>query len=75
MKKKVTDSDRMLDEYDFRGGVRGKYIGQLRHGCNLVLLEPDVAAVFRNSKAVNRALRGVMQRAARERRGKTPASR
>ena len=75
MKKRAVDSDRMLKDYDFRGGVRGKYIERLRRGCNLVLLEPDVAAAFRDSRAVNRALRGVMQRTARLRRRKAPVSR
>ena len=58
--KKVNDvaaSDDMRDEYDFRGGVRGKYFERYRRGTNLVLLEPDLAKVFRDSEAVNRALR------------------
>lgn len=58
--KKVNDvaaGDDMRDEYDFRGGVRGKYFERYRRGTNLVLLEPDLAKVFRDSEAVNRALR------------------
>lgn len=44
--------------YDFSAGVRGKYAG--RHaGSNVVLLAPDVAATFPDSKAVNEALRAV----------------
>ena len=49
----------MRPEYDFRGGVRGKYAARVRRGCNVVLLDPDVAAAFRNSTAVNRALRAL----------------
>ena len=47
----------MREEYDIRSGVRGKYYERYRQGTNVVLLEPDVAAVFRDAEAVNRALR------------------
>ncbi len=53
----VTGPDEMRDEYDFRGAVRGKYFERYRRGTNLVLLEPDLAKVFRDSEAVNLALR------------------
>jgi len=51
------DADEMKPEYDIRGGVRGKYYERYRQGTNVVLLEPDVAAVFHDSESVNRALR------------------
>ena len=51
----------MLDEYDFSAGVRGKYAARYREGVNIVLLEPDVAKVFPNSKSVNQALRALNQ--------------
>ena len=35
----------------------GKILERYREGTNVVLLEPDVAAVFRNAQSVNRALR------------------
>ena len=54
---KPTGKDEMRDEYDIRGGVRGKYFERYRQGTNVVLLEPDVAAVFHDSQSVNRALR------------------
>ena len=47
----------MREEYDFSGGVRGKYYKQYMEGSNVVLLEPDVAEVFRDSESVNQALR------------------
>ncbi len=47
----------MLPEYDFTGAVRGKYYERYRQGTNVVLLDPDVASVFRDSDAVNDALR------------------
>jgi hypothetical protein len=49
--------DEMRAEYDLRGGVRGKYYQRYREGTNVVLLEPDLARVFRDSATVNQALR------------------
>ena len=49
----------MLDEYDFSGGVRGKYVGRFSKGSNVVVLDPDVAQVFRDSESVNQALRAL----------------
>ena len=54
---KPTVKEEMRAEYDIRGGVRGKYYERYRQGTNVVLLEPDVAAVFSDSQSVNRALR------------------
>jgi hypothetical protein len=51
------DEDEMRAEYDLRGGVRGKYYKQYMEGTNVVLLDPDVAAVFHDSESVNQALR------------------
>ena len=59
------EQDTLREEYDFSGGVRGKHHRAYRQGTNMVLLEPDVAEVFRDSAAVNRALRVIAQ-AARE---------
>ena len=46
-----------IPETDFTGGVRGKYHERYRQGTNVVLLEPDLAKVFRDSDVVNQALR------------------
>lgn len=54
------DSD-MLDEYDFGGGVRGKYAERFAHGSNVVVLDPDVAKVFSDSESVNQALRALAE--------------
>ena len=51
----------MLDEYDFNKGVRGRYAKRYAEGTNVVLLEPDMAAVFPDSKSVNEALRVLVQ--------------
>jgi hypothetical protein len=52
-------SNDILPEYDFKDGVRGKYAERFAEGCNVVILEPDVAARFPDSKAVNDALRSI----------------
>ena len=52
-----SNDDEMRPEYDLRGGVRGKYYERYKQGTNVVLLEPDVAKVFRDSATVNEALR------------------
>ena len=42
----VDAADEMRPEYDFRGGVRGKYAERYARGTNVVLLDPDVGEVF-----------------------------
>ena len=56
-RKNNPDRDEMRPEYDIRGGVRGKYYERYQQGTNVVVLDPDVAAVFRDSRSVNQALR------------------
>lgn len=51
----------MRAEYDFSGGVRGKYARRFAKGTNLVLLEPDIAAAFGDGASVNRALRALLE--------------
>jgi hypothetical protein len=50
-------TDEMRDEYDFSGGVRGKFYREYMKGTNVVLLDADVAEVFHDSETVNQALR------------------
>jgi hypothetical protein len=59
--KPMHDDPEMLEEYDFRGGVRGKYAERFARGTNIVVLDPDVAATFRTSAEVNSALREVLR--------------
>jgi len=64
--KRVRRSDsEMRDEYDFSGGVREKYAGCFAAGSNVIVLDPDVAEVFGDTKAVNEALR-LLARSVRE---------
>jgi hypothetical protein len=51
----------MRPEYDFSGGVRGKYARAYAQGSNVVVLAPDLAAEFRSATAVNRALRAYLK--------------
>ena len=67
-----------LPEYDFRGGVRGKYAHRFEAGTNIVVLDPNVAEVFCDSVSVNEALRALARVAAlkkRRRPGTSAASR
>ncbi len=62
MKKasKVKGHDELRPEYDLaqlKDGVRGKYHRRATAGTNLVLIEPDLASIFPDADAVNRALR------------------
>jgi hypothetical protein len=57
---------RMQKEYDFSHGERGKYARRYAQGTNVVVLEPDVAKAFPNSKVVNISLRGIIRQQARE---------
>ncbi|MEG4320345.1 MULTISPECIES: hypothetical protein [unclassified Microcoleus] len=52
-----TVNDDMKPEYDFSGGVRGKYYQAYTKSSNVVILDPDVAEIFRDSASVNEALR------------------
>ena len=58
-------SSDLRPEYDMsellKGGVRGKYAKRYHAGTNLVLLDPDVRKAFRSERAVNDALRLVIE--------------
>jgi len=60
----------MRPEYDFSSAVRGKYYRRYLESSNVVVIEPDVHSKFKNSAAVNDALRTLI-RAAGKRRGLT----
>ncbi len=74
MKKPASDSRKpapgprppaMRPEYDFSAGVRGKYAARYRQGTNVVLIDPELAQAFPDSKSVNDALRALAAIAAR----------
>ena len=52
-----SDEDTMRSEYDFSKAVRGVTAARYAEGTNVVLLDPDVAKIFPDTRAVNEALR------------------
>ena len=74
-RRKTEHNDDLLPEYDFTGAVRGKYYERYREGTNVVLLDPDIAAVFRDSAAVNHALRLLVSLARAKVAGQKPTGR
>ena len=58
MRKKKNNLE-MLEEYDFSGGVRGKYSKRYAAGTNVVVIDPDVAEYFPDNESVNDALRSL----------------
>jgi hypothetical protein len=64
MKKVKPASDELRVEYkrsDFAKLERGKYYERIKASSNVVVLDPEVAAVFPNSAAVNRALHSLAE--------------
>ena len=59
--KRKTKEPEMRAEYDFSGGVRGKYYQRYMESSNVVVLEPDVHKRFKSSTAVNKALRSLIR--------------
>jgi hypothetical protein len=64
MKRADTASDELRSEYhreDFGPMMRGKYAARLKESSNIVVLDPEIAEAFPNAKAVNDALRGLLE--------------
>ena len=66
MKKKAqktearpVEKDEILPEYDFGDARPNKYAARFTAGSMVVVLEPDVAAVFPDAGQVNEALRAL----------------
>ena len=65
---RVGDDD-ILPEYDFSRAGPNRYAQRYAGTANVVALDPDVAAVFPDAEAVNRALRalaGIIQETGRK---------
>lgn len=63
-RKRQPQSNDLRSEYafDYSKAIRGKYYRRLlREGANVAVLEPDVAAAFRDSAVVNDALRSLLR--------------
>lgn len=64
MKKARLIADELRPEYnrsDFGKVERGKYYERVRASSNVVVLDADVARVFPNSAAVNKALHSLVE--------------
>jgi hypothetical protein len=57
----IEDDLRPEYDFDFSKAVRGKHYEAYMRSSNVVVLDPDVAAAFHNSEAVNAALRSMLQ--------------
>lgn len=74
--KASTDDLRPEYHFDYSKAVRGQYYRRLlKEGANVIVLEPDVAKAFRDSTAVNDALRSLLKVARSSRRLTTRSSR
>jgi hypothetical protein len=61
-RKTPEDELRPEYEFDYSKAIRGKYYRRLlEEGSNVAVLEPDVASAFRDSPAVNDALRSLLE--------------
>jgi len=61
MSRPMANDPDLLEEYDFSNAQIGKYAKRYAAGTNVVVLDPDVAAVFKTAEAVNRVLREHLQ--------------
>ena len=52
-----SNQDTLRAEYNFSDGVTGAHYRAFDRGSNVVFLDPDAAAIFKDSEAVNSALR------------------
>ena len=59
--KQIDERDTMREEYDFSEGIRGKHYEAYSKGTNMVLIEPDLAKLFKDSAAVNAALNKLIE--------------
>lgn len=65
MRQSPARADEVLPEYDFSRSRPNKYASRFRTGSAVVVLDPDIAAIFPSAAEVNEALRalaGVIRR-------------
>ena len=61
-RKKDLKQDELRSEYrfDYSKSKLNRFAGQMAEGTVAIVLEPDVAAVFKSSEAVNTLLRSII---------------
>jgi len=64
MNKPMKNDPDLLDEYDFSNAEVGRYAKRYAEGSNVIVLDPDIAAVFKTAEAVNAVLREHLKKAA-----------
>jgi hypothetical protein len=60
----MKDDPDLLEKYDFSKAEVGKYAKRCAEGTNIIVLDPDVAAVFKTAESVNRILREHLKKTA-----------
>ncbi len=66
MKKKEKVEGEVRRSIDFSKAIKNPYAARIRdHGSNLVLIEPELYALFPSSDAVNEALRLIAKASAK----------
>ena len=60
MKKTNDDLEQEYDLKKLGKGVQGKYFRNYQEGTNVVVIEPALSKAFPNAKAVNDALRTIL---------------
>lgn len=56
-----TRPDNLKREYDFSKGVRGKYFKRYQAGSNPVILDREIAWVFKDCESIKDALRSLIK--------------
>ena len=58
----MSDKDKLRSDYGdlLKDGIRGKYYERCQDGAIAILLDKDVAEVFKDSKQVNEILRALI---------------
>ena len=64
MNKPMENNPDLLEEYDFSNAEIGKYAKRYADGTNLVMLDPDIASVFKTAEAMNKVLREHLEKKA-----------
>ena len=59
---RASSRDEILPEYDFSRSRPNKYASRFQAGSAVVVLDPDIAAVFPSATEVNEALRALGRR-------------
>jgi hypothetical protein len=71
----TASADEVLPEYDFSRSRPNKYASRFQAGSAVVVLDPDIAAIFPSATEVNEALRALAGIIRRSRSRRVPVAR